>query len=210
MQPHAGQPVETRGPRPEDARAAAIMIHGRNATPRSILELVSLIGLKDVHYVAPAAANNTWYPYSFLTEIAKNEPGISSGYFVIDGLVNDLLARGLSRERIVLLGFSQGGCLASTYAARHASRYGGVFALSGGLIGPPGTEWNFDGSFEGTPVFLGCSDIDSHIPAERVEESAEVFRRMGASVTKRLYPNMAHTVNNDEIIFVQQVLSSIK
>jgi predicted esterase len=177
--------------------------------PRSILELVSLIGLKDVHYVAPAAANNTWYPYSFLSEIEKNEPGISSGYFVIDGLVNDLLARGLTRERILLLGFSQGGCLASTYAARHAARYGGVFALSGGLIGPPGTEWNFNGSFEGTPVFLGCSDIDSHIPAERVEESAEVFRRMGANVTKRIYPNMAHTVNNDEIIFVKQILSSI-
>lgn len=209
MQPHVGQPVETRGPKPEEARAAVIMIHGRNAMPRSILELVSLIGLKDVHYVAPAAANNTWYPYSFLSEIEKNEPGISSGYFVIDGLVNDLLARGLTRERILLLGFSQGGCLASTYAARHAARYGGIFALSGGLIGPPGTEWNFNGSFEGTPVFLGCSDIDSHIPAERVEESAEVFRRMGANVTKRIYPNMAHTVNNDEIIFVKQILSSI-
>ena len=209
MNPHAGQPVETRGPRPEDARAAVIMIHGRNATPRSILELVSLIGINDVHYVAPAAADNTWYPYSFLTEIAKNEPGISSGYFVIDGLVNDLLARGLTRERILLLGFSQGGCLASTYAARHAGRYGGVFALSGGLIGPPGTEWNFPGQFEETPVFLGCSDIDHHIPAERVEESAEVFRRMGANVTMKLYPNMAHTVNNDEVVFIRQVLATI-
>ena len=177
--------------------------------PSSILELVSLIGLKDVHYAAPAAANNTWYPYSFLSEIAKNEPGISSGYFVIDALVNDLLARGLTRERIVLLGFSQGGCLASTYAARHAARYGGVFALSGGLIGPPGTEWDFPGSFDNTPVFLGCSDIDNHIPAERVEESAEVFRRMGATVTMKLYPNMAHTVNNDEVLFIRQVLTSI-
>ena len=185
------------------------MIHGRNATPRSILELVSLIGLEDVHYVAPAAANNTWYPYSFLTDIAKNEPGISSGYFVIDGLVDELLAQGLTRERIVLLGFSQGGCLASTWAARHATRYGGVFGLSAGLIGPAGTEWNFAGSFEGTPVFLGCSDIDSHIPAERVEESAEVFRRMGANVTMRLYPNMAHTVNNDELISIRQTLETI-
>lgn len=186
-----------------------IMIHGRNAMPRSVLELVSLIGLKDVHYVAPAAANNTWYPYSFLSEIAKNEPGISSGYFVIDGLVNDLLARGLSRERILLLGFSQGGCLASTYAAGHAARYGGVFALSGGLIGPPGAGWDFPGSFEETPVFLGCSDIDNHIPVERVEESAEVFRRMGATVTMKLYPNMAHTVNNDEVLFIRQTLTSI-
>jgi predicted esterase len=209
MLPHAGQPVETRGPRPEDARAAVIMIHGRNAMPQSILELVSLIGLKDIHYVAPAAENNTWYPYSFLTEIEKNEPGISSGYFVIDGLVNDLLARGLTRERILLLGFSQGGCLASTYAARHAARYGGVFALSGGLIGPPGTQWDFPGSFEGTPVFLGCSDVDGHIPKERVEESAEVFRRMQADVTMRLYSGMGHTVNNDEVIFIRQTLTGI-
>jgi predicted esterase len=209
MLPHAGQPVETRGPRPEDARAAVIMIHGRNALPQSILELVSLIGLKDIHYVAPAAENNTWYPYSFLTEIEKNEPGISSGYFVIDGLVNDLIARGLTRERILLLGFSQGGCLASTYAARHAARYGGVFALSGGLIGPPGTQWDFPGSFEGTPVFLGCSDVDGHIPKERVEESAEVFRRMQADVTMRLYSGMGHTVNNDEVIFIRQTLTGI-
>ena len=209
MRPHAGQPVETRGPRPEDARAAVIMIHGRNAMPQSILELVSLIGLKDIHYVAPAAENNTWYPYSFLTEIEKNEPGISSGYFVIDGLVNDLLARGLTRERILLLGFSQGGCLASTYAARRAARYGGVFALSGGLIGPPGTQWDFPGSFEGTPVFLGCSDVDGHIPKERVEESAEVFRRMQADVTMRLYSGMGHTVNNDEVIFIRQTLTGI-
>ena len=208
MLPHAGQPVETRGPKPEDARAAMIMIHGRNAMPRSILELVSLIGLKDIHYVAPAAANNTWYPFSFLTETSKNEPGISSGYFVIDGLVDDLIARGLTRDRIFMLGFSQGGCLATTYVARHAGRYGGVFGLSAGLIGPPGTEWTFQGSFEGTPVFLGCSDIDNHIPRERVEESAEVFQRMGANVTMRIYPNMAHTVNTDEVIFIRESLAT--
>jgi predicted esterase len=125
---------------------------------------VSLIGAHDIHYVAPAAANNTWYPFSFLAEIEKNEPGISSGYSVIDGLVSYLMGSGLPRERIFLLGFSQGGCLASSWAARHAARYGGVFALSGGLIGPPGTTWDFPGSFDATPVFLGCSDVDGHIP----------------------------------------------
>lgn len=186
-----------------------IMIHGRNATPASILELVSLIGQPDFHYVAPAAAGNTWYPYSFLTDIEKNEPGISSGCFVIDGLVQDLTARGVPRERIFLLGFSQGGCLASTWAVRHAARYGGVFALSGGLIGPPGTSWDFPGSFEGTPVFLGCSDVDGHIPKERVEESGEVFRRMGAAVTMRLYAGMGHTVNPDELSFIRQALATI-
>jgi len=209
MNPHEGQPVATLGPRPEDSKGAMIMIHGRNATPASILELVSLIGARDIHYVAPAAANNTWYPFSFLAEIEKNEPGISSGYAVIDGLVSDLLGSGLPRERIFLLGFSQGACLASTWAARHAARYGGVFALSGGLIGPPGTIWDYPGSFGGTPVFLGCSDVDGHIPKERVEESAEVFRRMKASVTMKLYSGMGHTVNNDEVVFIRQTLATI-
>ena len=209
MRPHTGQPVATLGPDPEKSRAAMIMIHGRNATPASILELVSLIGVPDIHYVAPAAADNTWYPYSFLEDIEKNEPGISSGYSVIDGLVKDLMGRGLQREQIFLLGFSQGACLASTYAVRHAARYGGVFALSGGLIGPPGTSWDFPGSFDGTPVFLGCSDVDGHIPKERVEESAEVFRRMKAAVTLRLYAGMGHTVSVDEVTFIRQTLTNI-
>ena len=209
MRPHAGQPVATLGPDPEKCRAAMIMIHGRNATPASILELVSLIGVSDIHCVAPAAAGNTWYPYSFLTEVEKNQPGISSGYAVIDELVNGLNARGVPRERICLLGFSQGGCLASTYAVRQAARYGGVFALSGGLIGPPGTAWDFSGSFDDTPVFLGCSDVDGHIPKERVEESAEVFRRMKAAVTMRLYTGMGHTVNTDEVLFIRNTLASI-
>jgi len=202
--------VATNGARPEDCAGAVIMIHGRNATPASILELVSLIGVPDIHYVAPAAADHTWYPYSFLTEIAKNEPGISSGFSVIDGLVQDLTTRGVPRERIFLLGFSQGACLASTWAARHAARWGGVFALSGGLIGPSGTAWDFAGSFEGTPVFLGCSDVDGHIPKERVEESAGVFRKMGAAVTMRLYPGMGHTVNNDEIMFLRETLATAR
>jgi len=207
--PHANQPTATLGPRTEESKGAMIMIHGRNATPSSILELVSLIGARDIHYVAPAAANNTWYPFSFLAEIEKNEPGISSGYSVIDGLVSDLMGSGLPRERIFLLGFSQGGCLASTWAARHAARYGGVFALSGGLIGPPGTTWDFPGSFDATPVFLGCSDVDGHIPKERVQESADIFRQMKASVTMKLYSGMGHTVNNDEVVFIRQTLATI-
>jgi predicted esterase len=107
------------------------------------------------------------------------------------------------------MGFSQGGCLASTYAVRHAGRFGGVFALSAGLIGPPGTTWDYPGDFGGTPVFLGCSDVDSHIPKERVGESAEVFRRMGAVVTARLYPGMGHTVNQDELEFVAGVIAKL-
>jgi phospholipase/carboxylesterase len=199
---HTGQPLGS-------ARAALIMIHGRNATPRSILELAGPLHHPDFAYLAPAAAGNTWYPYSFLAEIDKNEPGITSGIAVIDRLVSQVAEQGIPRSRMMLLGFSQGGCLAATYAVRHADRYGGVMILSGGLIGPPGTSWEHDGNFAGTPVFFGCSDVDDHIPMERVEESAEVFRRMGAEVTRRFYPGMGHTVNDDELSFVRGVQASL-
>jgi predicted esterase len=186
-----------------------IMIHGRNAMPRSVLELVSLIGLKDIHYVAPAAANNTWYPYSFLSDIAKNEPYLSSALSMLEALIADLETRGFSRSQIALLGFSQGACLCSEFAARHAARFGGVIALSGGLIGPPGTAWPYAGSFDGMPAFFGCSDVDAHIPAERVTESAAVFARMGATVTARLYPGMGHTVSDDEISEAKKILKGL-
>lgn len=199
---HTGQPLAS-------ARAALIMIHGRNATPRSILELAGPLHHPDFAYLAPAAAGNTWYPYSFLAEIEKNEPGISSGIAVIDRLVSQVAEQGIPRSRMMLLGFSQGACLAATYAVRHADRYGGVMILSGGLIGPPGTSWEHEGNFAGTPVFLGCSDVDAHIPMERVEESAEVFRRMGAEVTRRFYPGMGHTVNDDELSFIRGVQSLV-
>jgi predicted esterase len=183
-----------------------IMLHGRNASPRNILDLASRFDRPDVTYLAPAAANSTWYPYSFMAEIETNEPGISSGVEVLAHLVEDLAARGIRKEHIVLLGFSQGACLAAEFAVRHASRYGGVMAFSGGLIGPPGTVWNYPGSFAGTPVFLGCSDVDSHIPKARVEESATVFACMGAEVTTRLYPGMGHLVNENEIASARAVL----
>jgi phospholipase/carboxylesterase len=186
-----------------------IMIHGRNAEPRNILDLAGPLGQPDFCYLAPAAANHTWYPFSFLADIKQNEPGISSGIFVIDQLVRTVIAAGVPRERIMLLGFSQGACLASTLAVRHAGRYGGVLVLSGGLIGPPGTTWDYPGSFENTPVFLGCSDIDPHIPKERVEETAAVFERMGAAVTMRLYPRMGHLVNQDEIDQVRGMMERI-
>ena len=152
---------------------------------------------------------NAWYPYSFLTETAKNEPDLSSALSVLHGLIDDTIARGIPPDRIVLLGFSQGACLAAETSVRHPARYGGVLVFSGGLIGPPGTKWPDAGSFGGTPVFLGCSDRDAHIPKMRVEESANVFRRMGADVTSRLYPGMGHLVSEDEIAFAQTILDGI-
>ena len=210
MQPHAGQPVVTSGPGIESSRAAMIMLHGRNAGPRNILELAGVLAHPDFTYLAPTASGGTWYPYSFMADKASNEPGLSSGLWVIDQLVRDIESRGIPKRRIVLLGFSQGACLASEYAVRHADRLGGVIAFSGGVIGPPGTTWESPGTFDGTPVFLGCSDIDAHVPKARVDESAIVFERMGAAVTKRIYPGMGHLVNDDELERARLVMAGVQ
>ena len=209
MQPHGGLPVVAAGVGLGESPAVMIMVHGRNATPRNILDLVPRLDRPGFSYLAPTASNNTWYPYSFLEEVAKNEPGISSGLQVLDQLVAAVLARGVGKEHIVLLGFSQGACLTAQYAASHAGRYGGLIIYSGGLIGPPGTTWDFTGSFAGTPAFLGCSDIDSHIPKARVEESAAIFERLGAQVTKRLYAGMGHLINDDEIAFARTMMDRV-
>lgn len=209
MHPHAGQPVSHAGAPIESSRGVVILVHGRGAGAENILSLVPELERPDFAYLAPAAANRTWYPYSFLTDIPKNEPYLSSALAVLDDLVEDLRARGIAPDRIVLAGFSQGACLAQEFAVRHARRYGGVIGFSGGLIGPPGTSWAYRGSFDGTPVFLGCSDVDAHIPKPRVDESAEVFERMGATVTKKIYPGMGHTISPDEIDLARQVLDRV-
>ncbi|HEX9728747.1 MAG TPA: hypothetical protein VGA37_09615 [Gemmatimonadales bacterium] len=209
LSPHAGQPLTHAGRSLDDCRAAMIMVHGRSAAPRNMLDLVPSLDHPDFAYVAPAAAGHTWYPFSFMAETARNEPGIASGLSVLGTLVAELEQRGLTRERIVLLGFSQGACLTAEFAVRHAGRYGGVIVYSGGLIGPPGTTWEYPGTFDDTPVFMGCSDVDSHVPLERVEESAGVFARMGAVVDQRIYPAMGHLVNEDEIAATRMIMGRV-
>jgi predicted esterase len=208
VDPHAGQPLVTRGPKPAEARLTAIVVHGRGDSAAGILSLTDELTLDDVAYVAPQAAGNTWYPYSFLSPIAQNEPGLTSALHVLDRLIARLVEDGVKTSRIALLGFSQGACLSLEYAARHPQAYAAVIGLSGGLIGPPGTPRDYPGTLEGTRVFLGCSDIDAHIPIERVHESADVFRRMRAGVDERIYPGMGHTVNADEIEAVRRLLSA--
>jgi predicted esterase len=193
----------------DSSSTVAIMIHGRGASPEDILGLATAFDRPDVTYLAPAAANNTWYPYSFLTEIAKNEPYLSSALSVIGALVADIEDAGVPRNRIVMMGFSQGACLTSEFAIRNASRFGGFVAFSGGAIGPPGTRWNDTGRFAGTPMFFGCSDVDPHIPKERVNETAELCERIGAKVTKTIYPGMGHLVNDDEIAHARALLDSM-
>jgi predicted esterase len=206
--PHRGQPVLRFGPEPGQARLAVIAVHGRGASAEDILGLAREIQLSDVTFVAPQAAGRSWYPYSFLSPIDRNEPGLSSALHVITGLIDALIVDGLSSERIALMGFSQGACLALEFAARYARRYAGLIGFSGGLIGPPGTPRDYPGTMPGTPVFLGCSDIDSHIPVERVRETAEVFRRLGAEVDERIYPGMGHAVNEEEIAAARAILSA--
>jgi len=207
--PHQGQPLLLAGEPLESAKAAMIMMHGRGATAEDILMLADEFKQPGFAYLAPQAAGNSWYPNSFLAPIASNEPGLSSGLAVIASLLEQLTQAGISSERTMILGFSQGACLALEFVARNARRYGGVAGLSGGLIGPDGTPRSGSGSLAGTPVFLGCSDIDPHIPKARVQETAEVLQQLGGDVTMRLYPRMGHTVNRDELRSVQAMMSGL-
>jgi predicted esterase len=183
------------------------MLHGRGAIANDILSLSGLLKAPHAAYLAPQAAGNTWYPKPFTAPLEENEPWLTSALGSVRRVLEDIEAAGIPPERTLLLGFSQGACLALEFAARNARRYGGVVGLSGGLIGPEDPrQRDTTGSLAGTPVFLGCSDVDFHIPKQKVEQSAEVFRRLDGEVTLRLYPNMDHTVNEDELAFVRGML----
>ena len=205
--PHAGQPVIATGTPLDEARVAMIMIHGRGASAQSILSLAPALAADGVAFLAPQAAGGTWYPYGFMSPMERNEPGISSGMRTIARVLATTEGAGVPATRTILLGFSQGACLATEFVARNARRYGGVAGLSGGLIGPDGTPRDYAGSLDGTPVFMGCSDVDGHIPAQRVRESAEVLSRLGGVVDMRLYPGMGHEVSEDEILAVRAMLA---
>ena len=197
--PHDGQPVLHYGVPIDSARLAAICVHGRGASAEDILGVAPELGTDDVAFLAPQAADRTWYPYSFLTPIQRNEPWLTSALGLLAKLVSQLEAQGYASDRIILLGFSQGACLSLEFAARNPRRYAALVGFSGGLIGPPGTPRDYQGSLAGTSIFLGCSDVDAHIPLERVHETTEVFRRMGATVDERIYKGMGHTINADEL-----------
>jgi phospholipase/carboxylesterase len=208
--PHQGQPILAAGEPLERAKAAMIMMHGRGASAEDILSLVTQLQQPGFLYLAPQASEYSWYPQSFLAPLASNEPGISSGFAVIAALFERLTDAGIGPERTILLGFSQGACLSLEFATRNARRYGGIAGLSGGLIGPDGTKWDYPGSLQGTPVFLGCSETDMHIPKERVQLSAQVLQQQGGAVTVRLYPHMGHTVNDDELEAVRTMMASLR
>lgn len=206
--PHDGQTVLLAGEPFEKARGAMILVHGRGASAADIMTIGTELAHEGFAYLAPQAAGNAWYPLPFTAPLEDNEPYLSSALEVLEKLTETVTAH-VPHKRLILLGFSQGACLTLEFAARHARRYGGVIGFSGGLIGPDGTPRNYPGSFARTPVFIGCSDVDPHIKKERVVEAADVFGQMGADVQRKLYPNMAHTVNADEIHSAAQIVEAV-
>jgi predicted esterase len=207
--PHRGQEIILQGAPLDEARTAVVMVHGRGATASGILDLAGLLQGDELVYLAPQAAGQTWYPYSFLEAREANEPGLSSAQAALAAIIERLGGHGFGLERVVLLGFSQGACLAADYATRNPARYGGVAGLSGGLIGDEVAPDDFDGSLDGTLVYLGCSDVDMHIPVERVHLTATIMEQLGARVTKDIFPGMGHTVNHEEIEQVQAILDEL-
>ena len=211
-------PLHRAGAPIEEACAAVILLHGRGASPHDILRLADVLAIGDVAYVAPEASNNTWYPHSFLAPLAQNEPWLSAAIEAVRRACEEVVQAGIPKTRLFLAGFSQGACLSLEYAARRPARYAGVIGFSGGLIGigeipgaqsPDDKVFVYDGRLDGTHVFLGCSDFDPHIPVERVHQTDEAFRRMGATVTKRIYPGMPHTIIDDEIEFAREMIQSV-
>lgn len=194
----------------EKASKVIILIHGRGASAESILTLAQEFRPDETAcYAAPQATQHAWYPYSFMEPTSKNEPWLSSAIQMLDELVGQLLEKGKKREQIVIAGFSQGACLATEFASRNAARYGGVIAFSGGLIGSEIKPDTYGGDFDKTPVFLGCSDVDFHIPESRVHETAALMENMGADVQTQIYPGMPHTVNQDELLKAQAILDKV-
>jgi predicted esterase len=207
--PHQGQPIRMAGEPLDRAQAAMLMVHGRGASAEDILTRADQLAQPGFAYLAPQAAGNTWYPNRFLVPLSENEPWLSSALAFIGDVLAQITDAGIPAERVMLLGFSQGACLALEFAARNARRYGGIVGLSGALIGPDDAPRDYAGSLAGTPVFLGCSDTDFHVPKERVNETAAVLERIGGNVTVRLYPNLDHAVNQDEIDFVREMMRTL-
>lgn len=204
--PHAASQLHRAGTALAEAHSAMVMIHGRGATAESILALAAEFRVPGIAYLAPQAVGYAWYPLSFLAPPARNEPFLTSALAVVGRAVAAAADAGIPPERTYLLGFSQGACLASEWVARNARRFGGLFALSGGLIGDQVDRSNYGGGLAGMPAFLGCSDVDGHIPASRVQETAAILEELGAAVDMRLYRGMGHTVNQDEIDAIVAVL----
>ncbi len=207
--PHQDQPLVTGGTGLEDANAAAILVHGRGATARSILQMGNEFHQPGLALLAPQAAGNTWYPNPFTAPVESNEPGRSSGLAAIEDALDQIQDAEIPTNRVLVLGFSQGACLASEFVVRNPTQYGGLAALSGGLIGETIETEAYEGDLAETPAFLGCSNRDPHIPAQRVHETATVLKQLNADVETRLYQDMGHGVNEDELQYVSEMVREL-
>jgi len=191
--------IITAGRKLEEADKALILVHGRGGSANDILFLADELAVEGFALLAPQATGNTWYPYSFMAPASQNEPYLSSALDILKGLVADINEAGIANEHIYFLGFSQGACLTLEFIARNAARYGGIVAFTGGLIGEKIHRENYKGDFGGTPVFIGTSDPDPHVPVQRVYATSNILKEMNASVTEKVYPLMGHTISQDEI-----------
>jgi len=207
--PHRNQPILQRGAALDSAKGAVVLLHGRGASAEDILELAQDFDLPELVYLAPEAAEHTWYPYSFLSPIEQNQPWLDSALKLVGETLQRAISAGIERQKVAIVGFSQGACLATEFVVRNATRYGGLVAFTGGLIGPPGAKFVYSGDLAGTPCFLGAGDRDPHVPWKRVEESAAVLSDLRAAVTLRRYPGLPHTINQDEIDHAKMILRRI-
>ncbi|MGJ3238210.1 MAG: alpha/beta hydrolase [Anaerolineae bacterium] len=206
---HKEQPVTMRGVPLAQARAAMILIHGRGSDANGIIPLINHFEVDHFTYLAPNAANSAWYPQRFIEPRESNQPYLTSALAKVEAVLQEVQDAGISPEKVILLGFSQGACLATEFAARNPRRYGGVVALSGGLIGTDAELTGYEGSLAETPVFIGCSDVDFHIPVERVHQTRDIMQRLGATVDERIYEGMGHTINDDEVAAVNAMMQSL-
>jgi predicted esterase len=207
--PHGGRPVLAAGRPLAEARAAILLLHGRGAGAEDVLGLAGHLRHPDLAYLAPEAAGRTWYPDRFTAPHRANEPWLSSALALVAALVDRISAAGIPPERQMLLGFSQGACLACDVVARHPRRWGALAAFTGGLIGPPGTRFDHPGDLAGTPVLLAAGDPDPHVHWWRVEETAEALRRQGAAVTLLRFPGLGHTLHPEAVAEARRLAEAL-
>jgi phospholipase/carboxylesterase len=196
--------IVTSGVALNEAEKVMIMLHGRGATAEDIISLTHYLKLRDTHIIAPQATNNAWYPYSFLAARQQNEPWLTSALQLLKAILSDVTISGIKSDQVFILGFSQGACLALEFATVNAQLFAGVIAFTGGLIGDVVEEKYYSGDFQNTKVFIGNSDKDPHVPMSRCYESKNIMEKLGAQVTLKIYPGMAHTVNDDELNWVNE------
>jgi phospholipase/carboxylesterase len=198
--------IQAQGKSLKEAEKVLIMVHGRGANARDILGLASHLNVTEYALLAPEATNHTWYPYSFMANPEQNEPWLSSALDLLKELVDDVTKQGVPVENIYFLGFSQGACLALEFVARHAKKFGGVAAFTGGLIGDKINPENYSGNFNGTPIFIGTGNPDPHVPIERVNESVSILEKMNANVQLQVYEDRPHTISQEEIEVVNRMI----